>query len=260
METQFKGVWVYEKEAIVDGFKEVCISAIENDSVFSTFKQNSKFCPVIGNDVLNKDISDKIYNSLFEDNLITIEELQKYKSNDIIGGPNLYDYNPVGLISPGTIYFVNVLKELRKYFGNLTNHNIVEIGSGYGGQAKILLDSGVKSYTVVDIYPTLQLCQKYLSYFSYNNIDFIKSDNITPKKYDTVISNWCLSEFDEEGMSFYIENIIKYCSQGYFLMNTWDSRRDYLLNELKKYFAYVETFQENPKTHQNDNWVLIIKK
>lgn len=260
MKKQFSGTWVYEKEPIVDGFKDVCISAIENDNVFNTFKQNSKFCTVIGNDVLDKNISDKIYNNLFEGNLITIEELHKYKSNDLIGSPHLYEYDHIGKISPGTIYFANILKELRKYFGSLSNHRIVEIGGGYGGQAKIILDSGVISYTLIDIDPTLQLCKKYLSNFSYNNVEFVKADSIKINSYDTVISNWCLSEFDKEGMSFYIESIIKHCSQGYFLMNTWDDRREYLLSEMRKYFTYVQTFEEFPKTHQNNNWILIVKK
>lgn len=260
MENQFKGTWVYEKEGFVGDFLQMCKAAIEDDQIFSSFKQNANFRTVIGNDVLPKEVSDVIYNQIFEDNLITVEELEKFKSNDIIGAPYLYDYSPVGLISPGTIYFANILKELRKYFGNLSNHKLVEIGGGYGGQAKIILDSGVASYTIVDISPTLELCEKYLSNFSYNNIEFIKADSIKTAKYDIVVSNWCLSEFDEEGMSFYIESIIKHCSQGYFLMNTWDSRKEYLLDELRKYFTYVETFEEFPKTHQNSKWVLVIKR
>lgn len=241
-------------------FLNSCLQIISDDTAFNKFKQNEDFKTVIANDSLSKIISDQLYQNIISDKEI-MDKIDEYKTNDLIGMPNLYQYPGLGYISPGTMYFIHILKDLKQYFGNIHNFNIIEIGSGYGGQAKIILDYGVQTYSMVDILPTLNVCKKYLSKFDHTNISFHTPDILSKKCYDLVISNWCLSEFDKNGIDFYIENIIKYCENGYFMMNVWDvSMKQYILDSLSKYFKTVEEFPEFPKTHSNPNWLLVIKK
>ena len=256
--SEFIGKWL-PQESIGNQFLQECENIISNIDTFNTFKQNIIFRQVIGNDVLSKTISDILYNNIENNNFI-IDNINLYKTNDIYGSPILYSYPKTGNISPGTLYFLNILQSLNQYFNDISNFNIIEIGSGYGGQAKIILDSGIKSYSVVDVKQTLSLCKYYLQLFNYKNINFYTSENIQKKSYDLVISNWCLSEFDEVGITYYIENIIQYCNNGFFLMNMWDSRKEFLLEKLKLYFSDIQIYPEYPKTHQNDNWLLVIKK
>lgn len=256
--TQFTGSWVFQDQ-IGNEFLRECLNIINNPQLFDIFKQNQIFKCVIGNDVLSTTISDILYENIKDDKDI-LSHLDKFKTNDTHGSPNIYSYPAVGNISPGTLYFMNILQSIRNNFGDISNFDVIEIGSGYGGQAKILLDYGVKSYSCVDVNETLTLCNKYLNLFNYTNIQYHQTPNIPEKTYDLVISNWCLSEFDTAGVTFYIDTIIKQCKFGYFLMNTWDDRKDFIINEMHKHFSSVEILPEYPKTHQNPNWLLIVKK
>lgn len=255
---QFNGNWIFQNQ-IGNTFLQECNEIVNNEAKFNSFKQNSIFRCVIGNDVLSTTISDILYENIKDDTDI-LKHIDKFKTNDIYGSPNLYNYSEVGNISPGTLYFMNILQSIKHNFGDISKFNIIEIGSGYGGQAKIILDYGVNSYSCIDVKETLSLCNKYLTIFDYSNINFYQTTNIPDTKYDLVISNWCLSEFDTVGISFYIENVIKNCKYGYFLMNIWDERKDFILDEMNKYFSSVEILPEYPKTHENPNWLLIVKK
>jgi putative sugar O-methyltransferase len=254
----FNGNWIFQNE-IGNTFLQECENIVNNESMFDSFKQNQIFRCVIGNDVLSMQISDILYNNIKGDSDL-LQHLDKFKTNDIYGSPNLYSYELTGKISPGTLYFMNIVQSLRNNFGDISKFNIVEIGSGYGGQAKIILDYGVKNYNCIDVKETLSLCKKYIDLFNYKNINFYKTTEIPVNTYDLVISNWCLSEFDIEGIRFYIETVIKHCNYGYFLMNIWDDRKDFLVNEIRKYFSSVEILPEYSKPHSTPNWVLIVKK
>jgi hypothetical protein len=254
----FIGTW-NAYESMGNNFLTACYNIVNNPDEFKVFKRNAAFCSIIGNDVLEKNISDSIYDIIIND-IDIMNKIDRFKTNDLYGSPKLYEYPILKTISPGTLYFIYILKDIRDKFGDLSNFNIVEIGSGYGGQAKIILDSDIKSYSMIDLEPTLNLCKYYLSLFNYKNVKFQTSDNIKQASYDLVISNWCLSEFDETGMEFYIENVIKYCNNGYFLMNSWDHRKQFFIDALKPYFSYIQEYPEFPKTHANPNWLLVIKK
>jgi putative sugar O-methyltransferase len=163
---------LFFSETIGNQFLNECIKITNNQDLFNTFKQNHIFRQVIGNDVLSNEIADILYKNL-ETDLSIINKISTYKTNDIYGSPNLYDYPLTGNISPGTLYFLNILQNLKNQFGDISKFDIIEIGSGYGGQAKIILDHGAKSYSMIDVLPTLNLCKKYLSAFDYKNIEFI---------------------------------------------------------------------------------------
>ena len=249
-------IWLPQEE-VGNQFLAECSAICQNEESFKTFKQNWIFRRVIGNDVLPKSIADILYSNIEKDSSI-MEELDKYKENDKFGSPILYDY-PAVTISPGTLYFLNILQNLRVNFGNLKDFDIVEIGSGYGGQGKIIIDSGVKSYSFVDVPQTLGLCRKYMELFDHD-CNYFNFPSVPTRGFDLVISNWCLSEFDEDGIQFYFDSIIKNCENGFFMMNIWDQRKDFLLDLATKCFKYVNVIPEYPKTHANNNWTLILKK
>lgn len=243
-----------------DFFNE-CELISSNEDLFLNFKKNSAFCRIVGNDVRPPEIAYNCYNKIINSDVI--ENIEKFKENDLHGSPIILDFPEIGKISIGTLYFVYILNDIIEKFKNITDFNIIEIGSGYGGQAKIILDHGVKSYTCVDVKQPLKLCKKYLDLFKYTNTSFINFNEVSEinfSDYDLVISNWCLSEFDMEGIDFYIEKIIKNCKYGYFLMNAWDEEiKKNIKNKLEKYFT-LEIFPEEIKTHHSGlNYLLIVK-
>lgn len=151
-----RDIWI-PNQTMGKNFFDVCLNFVNNESSFSSFKRNSVFTTIIGNDVRDKSVSDIIYNSLISSKSNLLDKIDLFKKNDLYGSPKLYDYPKIGLISPGTLYFINVLKQIIEHFGDISKFNVVEIGSGYGGQSKIILDYGVNMYTCVDVNEPLQL-------------------------------------------------------------------------------------------------------
>jgi hypothetical protein len=257
---KFEGKWIPYEAKDDNPFSNICENICENEDLFSTFKTNPVFCQIIGNDIRGNQISEECLKKI--KNQFILDNIEKYKKNDLYGGAPLNKLPIVGEISSGTIYFLLILDKIIENFGDINNFNVCEIGSGYGGQANILLMHGVKTYTCIDNQSTLKLAEKYLNKFTHGNVVYYDTDNIeVDREYDLVISNWCLSEFDNNGIKFYIDNIVSKSKYGYFEMNMWDKeRKDFLLNEIKKHFPEVYVLDEDVKTHQNNNFLLICKR
>lgn len=233
-------------------FFEECVKITNDEELFANFKRNEIFTGVIGNDIRSKEIADILYNNL--------PERLKFKSadGDKYGNPVIYEY-PEGKISPGTLTFLNVLHDLENNFGSIRGWNVVEIGGGHGGLAKILLDAKIKSYTDVDVPEVLGLARKYLGLFGYKNVDFLTAEDEIGN-FDLAIGNWSWSEMDRNGIEFYCNKVIKNCKAGYFLMNLWDAElRTFLLDLVSRDFTYGIS-PEVPRTSQFDNWLLVIKR
>lgn len=240
-----------DKNPTTYNFKEFCKEACFNSNLFKDFKQNRVFCEIIGNDKRPKALADVWYNNI-KDKYAKL--FPKFLENDMYGSPDLYGYDG-RYISPGTLYFINILDSIISHFGDIKEMEITEIGSGYGGQCKIIRDYGCKSYTCMDIPETLGFCEKYLGLLD------IPAFFTEPKPYvgDLCISNWCLSEFSVQGIDWYVENVVKNHKCCYILSNAWDGRRAFLINKLSEYFK-VEVSPEEPKTHPNNNQLIVGKK
>lgn len=243
-------------------FFNECESITNNTNKFNNFKRNDLFCTIIGNDVRSEHIANQCFDKIKHSSVLN--QIEKFKENDKYGNPIILQFPEIENISIGTLYFIHILNDLLLKFNNIQNLNVIEIGSGYGGQAKIILDHGVKTYTCVDVKQPLNLCRKYISLFNYNNINYINTDDISQNNfdnYDLVISNWCLSEFDNQGIEFYIDTIIKNCKLGYFLMNCWDiEKQNFIKYKLSNHFK-IEVFPEEIQTHQSGkNFLLVLHK
>jgi hypothetical protein len=90
--------------------------------MFNNFKQNEIFRRIIGNDVRSKHIADQYYNKIR--NSYLMKDIEKYKSNDLYGSPYLYNYPEIGLISPGTLYFLSILLEINELLLDIGGLNI----------------------------------------------------------------------------------------------------------------------------------------
>jgi len=257
---KFDGEWHAGIVAnLEDAFLQECVNICHDKQKLLNFKRNNIFCKVIGNDIRRKDISDVWYN--FLENTELMEDIAKYKNNDAVGNPLFYSYEKTGMISPGTLCFLSVLQDIKTRLVDPKGKRVCEIGSGYGGQANIILKYGVKSMDLIDRPQTLALAKKYLSLYKHSNVSFHNTESIEAKEYDLVVSNWCLSELDRKGMQFYIDNVIKTCNHGYFLINFRDeSKQQWMIDELSKNFSKVILEEENPPTNEIKNYVLLCSK
>jgi hypothetical protein len=260
-----EGTWRAEDDKTVTGdtwagsFFDFCTQAVQDDGLFKTFKQHPIFTSIVGSDVRGFGFAQECLNEITNPEIQGL--LTKFSSGDQYGNPPTYEIEGLGSIAAGTLYHAAILNEILEKVGEVKELDVIEIGPGYGGQAKVMLDYGVGSYTLVDMLPPSKLQQKYLSSFEYNNVEFWDAENLQDGEWDLAISNWCLSEFNNDGIEFYVNNIISKCRAGYFLMNLWDTEREaFVIDLMKKHFSDVQVFQEKIRTHSGPNWLLIVKK
>ncbi len=142
--------------------------------------------------------------------------LERFRANDAVGEPRTYCYGPLGHFSPTTLRYVYVLGDLIKRFGSLDGLDIIEIGGGYGGQAKIIHALfKPKSYTMIDLPAALALQQKYLAGLP---IDFDSIGALT-KHSDLVISNYAFSECARPVQRMYAACVLTRAKCGYLTCN-----------------------------------------
>ena len=257
---KFEGNWeMCQSSGMEDLFLQECMKLCSDDEAYRVFKRNHIFTKIIGNDIRQKHISDVWYDFVKDTNLMN--NLKKFKTNDLFGYPVSYMYPKTGLISPGTLCFMSVLHDINTRLVDVKDKTVCEIGSGYGGQSKIFLDYGASKVQLIDRKETLSLAQKYLSKFRYKRVQYSTTNEIPEQEWDLVVSNWCLSELDREGAKFYVDNVISKSQNGYFLVNYRNPEdREWLLSELKNIFSNVTIEEERPKTNENTNHVITCSK
>jgi hypothetical protein len=260
-----EGTWRAEDDKTANGntwagsFFDFCTQAIEDENLFKDFKQHPIFISIVGSDVRGGEFAQQCLNEVINPKVQGL--ITKFSSGDQYGNPPTYEIEGLGFVAAGTLYHAAILNEILEKVGEVEKANVIEIGPGYGGQAKVCLDYGVGSYTLVDMSAPSKLQQKYLGLFGYDNVEFWDAENLKDGEWDLAISNWCLSEFNNDGIEFYVNNIISKCKAGYFLMNLWDTERiSFVVDLMKKHFNDVQVFQEKIRTHSGPNWLLVVKK
>lgn len=240
-----------------NAYKDICLEASKNEEVFKTFKQNIAYTQILehtsfaqGNEYLNYILKQDI----------DLTKLDKFKENDLQGGSTTYKYQePFNEISPSTLRYIKVLTEIKNIFGSLDGFNICEIGTGYGGQAKILLDYfNIKEYNFVDLQEVLELNKRYLNKFEYKNLNFYTSDNLPDKEYDLVISNYAFTECSKPIQDIYLSKIIKKSKRGYLTCNHISDIfkiDSYVKEDLKNMVTEVKEKNEEPLSF-NNNYIL----
>lgn len=204
----------------IKSYKEICLLAVKDDSVFKTFRRHKDYAHIVGEggeeevcraamDIIQRDCPDFLkYSKKFE-------ESEKY------GSPITNKY-PLGEFSNTTIKSIKVLCELKNLFKSLDGLDIIEIGGAYGTQCKIISDVfSFHSYTMVDLAEVLALVQKYLSKLGVRNIRYFPHDKVPDGgDYDLIISNSAFAECQRFVQDDYINKILKRAKKGFILYNS----------------------------------------
>ncbi len=147
------------------------------------------------------------------------EFIRNCVKDDTIGNPNVFKYENLGTACPSTLRYANVLADLISKFGNLDNFSIIEIGGGYGGQARLIRNFFPSvDYTIIDLPEVLLLAERYLYESDYRHMfKFVSSFDFGPMKCDLVISNYAFSEIKREYQFKYLSLIISKSRMGYMI-------------------------------------------
>jgi len=238
-------------------YKNVCLEASKNEEAFSKFKQNSEYTTILEH--TSKEYGQKYIDFILKTGL-DLSKINKFKENDEQGNPTKVEYlDPFGLISPSTLRYVKVLSELESIFGSLANKKIVEIGVGYGGQSKLIMDYfNIDEYNFVDLPEVLGLTKKYLEKYGYKNLNYYTYDSLPEKNYDIVISNYAFTECNKGIQKIYLEKIINKSKSGYITGNQIGHHFNVdMMNreEIKNAIPNSKLIAEVPLTHPN-NYIL----
>lgn len=210
----------------------VCQNAVEDDLHFNTFKTDGRFTTILehtqvsySHDFMNKIIAEYgTYLNKIDWDLV--------KENDSIGSPYTTEYQELSdhvslnnyIFSPSTVAYVYKALDILSHIKNskLDNVAILEIGAGYGGQCKMILDLcklfdiNIKSYTMVDLHWPNKLQEKYLNTLGhFDKIKFISFEELRDnekqlEEFDYLISIYALAEFTKDIQQFYIDKMVDF--------------------------------------------------
>jgi hypothetical protein len=229
-------------------------SAIENETFFNIFKSHPYYNNIVGMSELWQ--AEIWYNNIKNNYPDIYEKIKLFSLNDKYGSPSLWTSPDNIIISPNTLRFINTLIEIETFF-NFKNQKlkIAELGIGYGGLCYVLnAYYNIDSYCLIDLPNVYKLANKYLSLLSIKTQTDVFEENS-----DLFISEFCLSEFDDEDIiNFYNQYMLK-CKNAYLHMNLHDvERKNKFLNLISNHFDY-KIMDEYPKT-QWPNYVILARK
>lgn len=222
-------------------------SASIDDTIFNTFKSNNDYNEILEH--VNQPQGQEYLNLITNPSIL--ENIEKFKVNDLLGTPKKYTYDNVGIFSPTTLRYIKTLDDLIKNY-NLENSNIIEIGCGYGGQYVVMKQLfNPKKYSFVDLPNVVPLIKTYLTKLNLlNNTEFIDLENPEfDEQYDLIISNYAISECNSEVQKFYLERILKNSTHGYMIHNQFNGLSlEEFTTELKNMNKNVKVVTEQPLT------------
>lgn len=230
---------------------DVSKNSLTDENIFNNFKRDSNYTKILEHTTTyyaNEYIVEIFKNHSKYAQLLDWEKL---KENDRIGNPIISDFRELknyGIIlnnykySPSTIYYIyRGLDIINKLFKEGESIRILEIGGGYGGQCKILLDMckmlkiNIETYGIIDLEYPSKLQKKYLDFFDYSNVQFYEFEYINDfdkfKDYNKLIAIYSLSEFEVDVQNFYIDNIIKNIPNYYILCNVEITESSFFKND-----------------------------
>lgn len=202
-------------------YNHFCEKAATDEVVFSTFRQNEVYQEILEHFSYEQGLT--YLNQLKKYAPSLLEKIELFKTNDDFGGADIYHYDVIGHISPSTLHYIRQLAYLENCFGNLDGLHLVEIGGGYGGLAKLVMDAfDIASYTIFDLPEVNQLTAKYLGKFGNKYLDQIIFGNLEEVKqqsYDICVSDCAFTECIPAVQDQYLEKVIRYANGGFMIYN-----------------------------------------
>jgi uncharacterized membrane protein YfbV (UPF0208 family) len=213
-------------------YREVCRRAATDTHAFTTFRHNPNYRRILEHVTYEQG---KLYLEEIERLEPGLLDLTKWQWLESVGTPLLYNYPGIGTISPTTLRYLKVAAELHSMFGSFDNVHVVEVGGGYGGQARILkiLHPSMK-YSIIDLEDVLPLIARFLGMFGIvahgsvarddTAVELIASESAEWAMAfridgDLFLSNYAVTECAPELHRCYLESVAAFMPRGYITGN-----------------------------------------
>ena len=214
-----------ESDSQVVGYEENISSLIKNSDSLSNFRRNFNYRLILEHVSYWQGLS--YQKRISELGCVENNQIVKLASSDDFGSPRKYKYKDIGWISPTLLRYISVYSEIEKTIGFSEIKSVVEIGIGYGGQARVINHlSRIQEYTLYDLPSVQELALKFLREtnpgFSPTCLNIRKLEQ---SGYDLVISNYAISELPGNVQAEYLEKILKPSKHIYLIMNSGASNK-----------------------------------
>lgn len=137
--------------------------------------------------------------------------------------------------------YKDIAVDIEQIFGPWHQWDIVEVGGGYGGQARVMKDKYPCSYSILDLPEPLELQRAFLLAHGQGLAESL------PRTPDLFISNYALSEGTREMQDEYIP-IAASSRRGYVIWNGW-THDTYTKEEFSSFIPGSFWIEEIPHPH-----------
>lgn len=214
--------WNVPERDIVD-YVSACKRFCRSDAEFDNFKRDRAYRVILEHATYEGGLI--LVDQMKNPEVITPEQLENAKKNDLYGNAELHEYENFGSISPSTIRYIKNSLDILNFFDVNDIDNIVEIGGGYGGLCRVLSSFiDFENYVIIDLPEVNGLSEKYLGKFPdlegrTSQLSCFELDEIVGA--DLVISNYAFSECSEEIQMHYYNDVIANASRFYMVYNNF---------------------------------------
>lgn len=184
-------------------YREFCRLAATDPVVFQSFRRQPEYEHVV---YVSEENGGRYLSRL------TAKPVQ---AAGVTGDPRMFMYPAVSVpLDPVLIRYHHDRQEIRRFFGDTSILNVLEIGGGFGGLAHLMLPY-CRSYSICDL-PEVRLLQDaYLARFGQ------QVDDADPffESYDLVVSTFAFSELTPATAHSYIEEYVSRIPRGWMICN-----------------------------------------
>jgi hypothetical protein len=198
----------------------------------------------------------------------TVDDWLLFLQNDSLGNPLIAEYNfgeSQVIASPTTMRYIKVLVDLVTLFDVAVIKTVTEVGIGYGGQCRILMNTlPIERYNLIDLPEVLMLTEKFLTALNQSgDLRYIDGTHLyNDGPCDLFISDYAFSELNKPAQDIYVEKILSKAKAGYV---TWDGGifaevgmyTGYTLDEFVAMIPAAKVLPEYPVTTSPDNRLVV---
>jgi len=249
-------MWLADK-IIADRYNAIVNNCLVDTYCFNNFKNIADYTSIVSqHPPYGQKYYDRILSEAPKKLYLKLPQIAKC---DTIGNPVVDRYVDSEcfkddlIISACNLRYVNTVMELDRYFNfGEKNINVVELGVGFGGLCFAASQwFNIDKYCLLDLENVQALATKCL-----DQLGNTTHTTEVPTRIDLLISEFCLSEFDDNLISNYYNDYVSKVERVYLRFNLHDEQRKAaFLEKIGNDFDYVVE-DEWPKTHW-PNYVII---
>ena len=249
-------MWLAEK-SLAEDYSNVVDQCLVDSYTYNNFKNIRAYNEIVSQ---HPPYGPMYYGRLYDEAPTELYlKLPQIAKCDTIGNPvvdtyvNMQCFSQELIISACNLRYVNTVMEINRHF-NFDNKslNIVELGVGFGGLCFAANQwFNINKYCLLDLPNVQALATKCL-----DELGSTTHTTELPDQIDLLISEYCLSEFDDALIDSYYQSCVSKADRLYLRFNLHDEQRKAsFLEKLGKDFDYIVE-EEWPKTHW-PNYVII---